>query len=114
MTAGVSARRPVVLNADGWLVGIVTPHDLLKVYVRKDEEIATKVRQDIVAHYLGTNPSLVRIAVNDAMVALGGVVETKSVIPLAVSMPRAVDVVGHLGYTIDDTHLPRTADMTGY
>ena len=111
-------RRLVVLNADGWLAGIVTPSDLLKPYLRADEDIRTEILHDIITDYLGTNPHLVKIAVQDGTVTLGGIVENKSMIPLAVRMSRAVDgvidVVDHLGYTSDNTHLPHTAGTTDY
>lgn len=111
-------RRLVVLSADGWLAGIVTPSDLLKPYLRTDEEIRTEILGDIITGYLGTDPRLVKIAVQDGTVTLGGVVGKKTMIPLAIRMTRAVDgvidVIDHLGYTTDDTHLPRTADTTNY
>lgn len=103
-------RRLVVLNTDGWLAGIVTPSDLLKPYLRGDETIRTEIFDDIITGCLGINPGLVKIAVQDGTVTLGGIVESKSMIPLAVRMSRAVDgvidVVDHLGYTTDDTRLP--------
>jgi CBS domain-containing protein len=105
-------HRLVVINGGGWLAGIVTPSDLLKPYLRTDEEIQSEVRRDI-AGYLGTSPDLVKIAVHDGRVTLGGVVGNKSMIPTVVSMSRAVDgvvdVIDHLGYTCDDTHLLRAA-----
>jgi CBS-domain-containing membrane protein len=111
-------RRLVVLTADGWLAGVVTPSDLLKPYLRADEDIRSEILHDIITGYLGTDPHLVKIAVTDGTVTLGGVVENKSMIPLAVRMSHAVagviDVIDHLGYTNDDTHLPRAADTTDY
>jgi CBS domain-containing protein len=102
-------RRLVVTSADGWLAGIVTPSDLLRVYLRSDEEIRAEILQEVIG-YLGTDPGLVKVAVREGMVTLAGRVETKSMIALAVPMSRGVDgvvdVVEHLGYTVDDTHVP--------
>jgi CBS domain-containing protein len=111
-------RRLVVISSDGWLAGIVTPSDLLKVYLRADEDIRAEILEDIMTRYMGTNPALVKIAVADGVVTLSGTVENKSMVPLAVSMSGAidgvVDVVDQLGYSIDDSHLPRVADTTDY
>ena len=103
-------RRLVVISADGWLAGIVTPSDLLRVYLRSDEEIRAEILQEIIAGCLGTDPDLVRVAVREGVVTLAGRVETKSMITHAVRMSRAVDgvveVVDQLGYAIDDLHVP--------
>jgi CBS domain-containing protein len=103
-------RRLVVNSADGWLAGIVTPSDLLRVYLRSDEEIRAEILQEIISDYLGTNPDLVKVAVREGVVTLAGRVETKSMIALAVRMSRGVDgvidVVEQLGYAVDDTHVP--------
>jgi predicted transcriptional regulator len=55
-------RRLVVISADGWPAGIVTPSDLLRVYLRSDEEIRTEILQQVIAGDLGTNPDLVKVA----------------------------------------------------
>ena len=100
-------RRLVVITADGWLAGIVTPRDLLKVYLRPDEEIREEILEKIIAGYLGCDPAQAKVAVSEGVVTLAGHVEKKSMIRLAVAMSRAVDgvvdVIDHLRYTDDDT-----------
>jgi CBS domain-containing protein len=102
-------RRLVVTSADGWLAGIVTPSDLLRVYLRSDEEIRAEILQQVIG-YLGTDPGLVKVAVREGVVTLAGRVETKSMIALAVRLSRGVDgvvdVVEQLGYAVDDTRVP--------
>ncbi len=67
--------------------------------------------------YLGTDPARVKLTVADGVVTLGGEVERKSMIPLAVRMARAVDgvvdVVDQLAFSIDDSHLPTASDLNG-
>jgi CBS domain-containing protein len=100
--------RLVVITTDGWLAGIVTPSDLLKVYLRPDAEIREEILRKIIAGYLGCDPARAKVAVSEGVVTLAGYVEKKSMIRLAVGMSRAVDgvvdVIDHLGYTDDDTH----------
>jgi CBS domain-containing protein len=110
-------RRLVVITADGWLAGIVTLSDLLKVYLRSDAEIREEILQKVIAGSLGCDPARARVAVRQGVVTLAGYVEKKSMIGLAVGMSRAVDgvvdVIDQLGYTVDDTHLPPLFNPVG-
>jgi CBS domain-containing protein len=111
-------RRLLVVGADERLVGIVTPHDLLRVYLRSDEEIRDEIVNDILVHYLATNPTLVKVTVTDGVVTLAGELGQKSMIPIAIRMTEAVDgVVGvedQLSFAVDDTHLPAYVDTSKY
>src|ERR1017187_922467 len=93
-------RRLVVLADDGGLVGIITPIDLLKVYLRSDQEIRDEIVHDVIIHYLGTDPLRVKVAVADGIVTLGGEVEKKSMMAIAVRMARAVDGAGAVGVRV--------------
>jgi len=105
----------VVTEADGTLAGIVTPLDLLKVYLRTDDEIRDEVVDDVITNYLGCDPGRAEVTVTDGIVTLGGEVEHKSMVALAAQMARSVDgvvdVVNHLAYAIDDSRLPRAAEL---
>ena len=104
-------RRLMVLDADGRLAGIVTPRDLLKVYLRPDEDIRDEILHGVLADYLGTGRASAGVAVAEGVVTLSGKVATKSMIPLLVMTARSVDgvvdVVNMLGYRIDDIEVPR-------
>jgi CBS domain-containing protein len=110
-------RQLVVTTSDGWLAGVVTPSDLLKVYLRPDDEIRDQIALEIFGDYLRTNLALVKVTVDEGVVTLAGEVEDKSMIGVAVGMSRAVDgvvdVVNRLGYAIDDTH-SQVPDLTDY
>ncbi len=112
-------RRLLVVGADERLVGIVTPHDLLRVYLRSDEEIRDEIVNDIMVHDLATNPVLVKVTVTDGVVTLAGELGQKSIIPIAIRMTQAVDGVvdvvdGGLSFAVDDTHLPAHVDTSKY
>jgi len=111
-------RHLVVTDADGRLAGIVTPRDLLKVYLRSDDEIRDEIVRDVITHYLGTDPGRVKVTVADGAVTMSGEVEHKSMVGLAVKMARAVDgvidVAAQLAYAIDDDHIPPALDATDY
>jgi CBS domain-containing protein len=105
----------VVTEADGTLAGVITPRDLLKVYLRNDAEIRAEILSEVIAGYLGCDPGRAEVTVTDGIVTLGGEVERKSMVPLAARLARSVDgvvdVVNHLAYALDDSHLPMAAEL---
>jgi CBS domain-containing protein len=105
----------VVTEADGTLAGILTPLDLLKVYLRTDGEIRDEILGEVITNYLGCDPGRAEVTVTDGVVTLRGEVERKSMVPLAGRMARSVDgvvdVVNNLAYAVDDTHLPTAAEL---
>jgi CBS-domain-containing membrane protein len=108
----------LVTEENGKLLGLVRPRDLLRIFLRPDEEIKEEVISEVLTAYLGTNPALVQVAVTDGVVQLTGEVERKSMLSLLLPLVRAVDGVidaeGQLSYAIDDTRLPATANITDY
>jgi CBS-domain-containing membrane protein len=96
-----------VVTGDGTLAGVVTPRDLLRVFLRPDEDIRREIVDDVLPAFLGVEPALVRVSVRDGMVTVTGEVERKSVIALVLPLVRAVDGVvdakADLTYTVDDS-----------
>ena len=68
----------MVTEADGAVAGIVTPRDLLKVYLRRDDDIRTEILAEVIGNPLGCDPDRARVTVADGMVTLGGEVERKA------------------------------------
>ena len=90
---------------DGKLLGVVTARDLLRVFLRPDEDIKAEIVNDVLSRYLGTNPVLVRVDVTDGVVSLARELERKSMLavcPAVRAVDGVIDVEGHLGYAIDD------------
>ena len=104
-------RCLLVVDEGGKLLGVVSPRDLLRVFLRPDDDIRAEIIGDVLAGYLGTNPAMIQVDVADGVVRLTGEVERKSM--LAFLLPRSarstacVDVEGQLSYAIDDTGGPR-------
>ena len=96
-----------VVTGDGTLAGVVTPRDLLRVFLRPDEDIRREIVNDVLPAFLGVEPALVHVSVRDGMVTVTGEVERKSVIALVLPLIRAVDGVvdakADLTYTVDDS-----------
>jgi CBS domain-containing protein len=99
-----------VVDEVGKLHGIVSPRDLLRVFLRPDAEIRDDIYGEVLSRTLGTNPVLVAVNVRNGMVTLTGEVERKSMIPLVLPLVRAVDGVvdaeADLQYAVDDSHVP--------
>ncbi|HEY5353067.1 MAG TPA: CBS domain-containing protein [Streptosporangiaceae bacterium] len=116
MERGRTSWLPVTDSA-GYLVGIVSWGDLGRVFLRPDRDIQYEIIRDVFTRYLGTNPALVQVDVTGGRAVLAGVVEGKSMIPLAVAMCRAidgvVDVVSYLSYAVDDIPHPPVHHLTG-
>jgi CBS domain-containing protein len=104
-----------VTDSAGHLAGIVSWGDLGRVFLRPDGDIQYEIVRDVFTRYLGTNPALIQVTVTGGRVVLAGVVESKSMIPLAVSLCRAidgvVDVASHLSYALDDIPVPPVPDL---
>jgi CBS domain-containing protein len=98
-------RLPVVRA--GRLVGIVSRADVLKVFLKPDADIGRLVMDEVIKRCLWENPEYVTVEVKEGIVTLGGTLQTKSLIPIAVRLTAAidgvVDVVDELNYVEDDT-----------
>jgi CBS domain-containing protein len=92
-------RLPVVDDA-GKLIGIVTRADLVRAFVRSDEEITKEIREDVIFRTLWIAPDSVEVVVEDGNVRLTGQVETRAdaeLIPAFVQrVPGVVSVLSKL------------------
>jgi CBS domain-containing protein len=108
----------LVTDQNSRLLGMVSPRDLLRVFLRPDEQLRAQIISEVLASYLGTNPALVQVDVADGVVRLTGELERKSMLALIQPAVRAVDgvidVQAQLGYAIDDTRWPVAANLTDY
>jgi CBS domain-containing protein len=103
-------RLPVVDPEDGVIVGIVSRTDLLKVFLREDQEIAREVREDVIRRTLWIDPDTIRVVVRDGVVTIDGQVERRSLIPvldrLVLSTEGVIALQNHASFVTDDTAPP--------
>ncbi|GGN79784.1 hypothetical protein GCM10011579_064640 [Streptomyces albiflavescens] len=83
-------KRLPVVAPDGALKGIVSRSDLLKVFLRDDEDIAEDVGRAVVLRLFGTRSAPVRVEVHDGVVTLTGRVHDTDLVPIAVLLARSV------------------------
>ncbi|WP_306326919.1 CBS domain-containing protein [Streptomyces venezuelae] len=93
--ARIMARRKVkrlpVVNDIGMLEGVVSRSDLLKVFLRKDDEIEAEIRRTV----LGGPAALVELDVTvvEGVATLRGSLPDRSLVPLLARAVRAVEGV---------------------
>ena len=108
MTARKVNRLPVV--DAGRLVGIVSRGDLVRAYVRSDEELARTIREEVLLRILWLNPPLFTVTVTDGVAQVSGWVERRSTaeaIEASIGMvPGVVDVHVDVRWHLDDRHAP--------
>jgi CBS domain-containing protein len=91
MTGHNLTMLPVV-DASGELMGVVSRRDLLRVFLRPDDEIAGEVRH-VLTSVLLLDPAAVTVAAHDGLVTLSGQVERPELAALATRLASDVDGV---------------------
>ncbi|MEU1279245.1 CBS domain-containing protein [Streptomyces sp. NPDC005805] len=99
-------KRLPVVDGTGTLKGIVSRGDLLKVFLRPDEELAEEVRHEVVDRLFPVSGHGVRVAVDQGTVTLTGAVRDADLVAVAERLARAVDGVV-------DVRCLLTAPLTG-
>jgi CBS domain-containing protein len=100
-------KRLPVVDEEGNLVGIVARRDMLRRFLRPDEQIRTDVLDSVLRGVLWLDPIEVDVAVAAGHVRLGGKVDRRSTAQIAARLVRGLDgVVGltdELEWEFDDT-----------
>lgn len=99
-------KRLPVVDRKGRLVGVVSRSDLLKVFVRSDDEIAREIRQEILDKALWVETAGAHVDVTGGVVTLRGRVDRHSDALIAARMVQRVNgvvrVVNELTWDTDD------------
>jgi predicted transcriptional regulator len=101
-----SVKRLPVVDEHGDLVGVVSRGDVLRLFLRPDEDIRQEVRDEVLLKTLWIDPDGISVEVAQGVVTLGGTLDRRSAIALVVAIVQSVagvvDVVSHLSYHYDD------------
>ncbi|MFI6006775.1 CBS domain-containing protein [Streptomyces sp. NPDC051366] len=84
-------KRLPVVYADGTLKGIVSRTDLLKVFLRSDDELAVEIRHEVVEPLFPVSREAVKVDVTNGVVTLTGRVRNAHLIPVATRLAQAVE-----------------------
>ncbi|MFR0354618.1 CBS domain-containing protein [Streptomyces sediminimaris] len=107
--ARARVKRLPVVDADGRVEGIVSRADLLKVFLRDDEEIAEEIRREVVSYLFSAPESSVVVEVRDGVATLAGRVHDTSLVPVAARLVRAVEGVVDVEFALDGPDRRSTA-----
>ncbi|MGW2634838.1 CBS domain-containing protein [Streptomyces chattanoogensis] len=88
-----SVKRLPVVDGRGMLQGIVSRADLLKVFLRSDEDLAEEIRRNIVGTLFAAPARDLQVTVADGVVTLRGRVRDTSLVPVIARLVRAVEGV---------------------
>lgn len=114
--AHARVKRLPVVDELGMLEGIVSRADLLKVFLRGDDEIAEEVRCEVVTCLFPSPGSAIQVQVHDGAVKLTGRVRDTSLVPVAARLVRAVEGVVDVTFALEghrDADSGGSSDMTG-
>lgn len=93
--ARIMARRHVkrlpVVDGVGLLQGVVSRGDLLKVFLRSDDEIAEEIRHEVLTRLPLT--TTLTVAAGEGVVTLSGVMPDRTLVPVVARAVRAVEGV---------------------
>lgn len=100
-------RLPVIDG--GRLVGIVTRADLVRAYLRTDEELARTIREDVLLRILWLDPAAFTVDVRNGEATVTGSVERRSTAAIVEEtiklVPGIVDATVDVSWTVDDREL---------
>ncbi|MFJ2592348.1 CBS domain-containing protein [Streptomyces erythrochromogenes] len=86
-------KRLPVVDADGTLKGIVSRADLLKIFLRTDDDLAAEVLREVVERLFPLSPRDIKIDVTHGVVTLRGHVRDAHLVPVATRLAQAVEGV---------------------
>ncbi|MFG2859277.1 BON domain-containing protein [Streptomyces sioyaensis] len=96
-----SVKRLPVVDGGGLLQGIVSRSDLLKVFLRSDEDLAAEVRTEVVGRLFADSAPELSVRVTDGVVTLSGRIRNTSLIPVAARLVRAVEGVVDVTFDLE-------------
>ncbi|MEW1653992.1 CBS domain-containing protein [Streptomyces sp. NPDC093707] len=101
-----SVKRLPVVDGRGMLQGIVSRADLLKVFLRSDEDLAEEVRTEIVGQLFTGTARQIEVSAEEGVVTLRGPVRDRALLPVVARLVRAVE--GVVDVTFDVHPAPAT------
>ncbi|WP_371658399.1 CBS domain-containing protein [Streptomyces sp. NBC_00280] len=102
-------KRLPVVDDRGVLKGVVSRSDLLKVFLRDDEDIAGEVRRGVVDQLFPDPVGPIRVEVRDGVVTLTGRIRDTTLVPVAARLVRAVEGVVDVDFALAGP--PRHPDL---
>ena len=103
-------KRLPVVQSDGVLIGIVSRHDLLRAYLRSDEELREAVVGEVLVGSMAVNPLTLEVRARNGVVTLTGQMESEAVISETLRLVRALDGVVHVNAKLTAPKTPSASN----
>lgn len=101
-------RLPVTAN--GLLVGILSRADLVRAYIRRDQEALAAIREEVLRKTMWLDPDDMVLDVHDGVAHIAGTVDRRSTAAIIERLMGLVDgidlVLNDLRWELDDSDLP--------
>lgn len=117
---GSRVKRLPVTDAEGRVVGISSRGDLLRPFLRADEDVRREILRDVVVRAMWLDPATVQVRVRRGVVTLEGTLERRSekhiLLELARRVAGVVGVQDRISYHTDDRGIdsgPARAPLPG-
>jgi CBS domain-containing protein len=114
-TTGV--RRLPVIDDLGRVVGMVTNRDLLKVFLRPDDNLQRQIVIDVLPTVYGGEAAVIDVEVVDGVVTLAGEVDLRSAAEMLTERVEAINGVvsvdNRIQWQVDDMQSTATASRFG-
>jgi CBS-domain-containing membrane protein len=99
-------KRLPVVDGDGRLVGVISRSDVLRVFMRSDDEIRREIVEDVIRRTMLLDAPTLVISVTDGIVTATGEVDRKTdaeiLTRLSAAVAGVVAVESHIRYRYDD------------
>ncbi|MFD7341715.1 CBS domain-containing protein [Streptomyces violascens] len=93
-------KRLPVVDAEGRVCGVVSRSDLLKVFLRTDEDLAAEIRTGVVQRLAAVSGGEMHVRVRQGVVTLGGTLNDPRLVPVAIRLIQAVPGVVRIESTL--------------
>ena len=111
-----NVRRLIVVDQRGRIAGIVSRSDLLRVFLRTDEELHEEIAGELIPAIIPLSDGGVGVEVDWNIATLSGQVERKSDAEILIRLTKELDgvvgVVDQLTYRWDDTDIAPVEPMS--
>lgn len=110
-------KRLPVVDDRGGLIGIVSRKDLLRIFLRSDDEIRSEIVEEVLRRRLWLTPDegQIVVTVEDGVARLDGWIDRKSTRDILDALVLGVDGVvmvdDRVAYRTDDTHIRPEAPL---
>ncbi|MER6842110.1 CBS domain-containing protein [Streptomyces platensis] len=109
-----SVKRLPVVDGQGLLQGIVSRADLLKVFLRPDEDLAAEIRTEIIGRLCPAAPDRPVVSVTDGVVTLGGTLRDPSLLSVTARLVQAVEGVVDVRFDVTGPAPPGPERRAGH